>query len=184
MNTGLDMWKTLLRRYWQVALFKESPANTPYSPMLLIGFTLLFFVLIILQWLVTVQDNLAFLPTIVIATSLVFTYYLYTFLLLKINKTVNRSIQTITTLLAVHFIIHFLSFPLLLLVPFFTEVSAYPSLVLILGIIYLIATVGLTVWQFLATAFIYRYALDIQLLPSLLASFGLMVFNMLVVLFW
>ncbi len=31
----VTMWVALNKRYWQVSVFKETPANTPYSPLLL-----------------------------------------------------------------------------------------------------------------------------------------------------
>ena len=56
--------------------------------------------------------------------------------------------------------------------------------VLFFGILYLILTLVLTVWKFLITAHIYKHALEVDNLASILASVGLLACNILTVSFW
>ncbi|MDI9817662.1 MULTISPECIES: hypothetical protein [unclassified Legionella] len=179
------MWEALFKRYWLVSTFKESPANTPYSLLLLATVAFLFFILIIWQWFMAdMKRQFDLLYSIAAAASLLAAYCLYTFLLLKLNKKKHRIVQTLTSLWASHFIIHLFALPLLLMAPILANANLGSGLILLAGIIYLILTLVLTVWQFLITAYIYRYALDVDYLTSILVSFGLLACNILTVSFW
>ncbi|CEK11232.1 hypothetical protein [Legionella hackeliae] len=179
------MWEAILKRYWQVASFKDSPANTPYSLPLLVFVAFLFFMLIILQWFMAdMKQQFEITSSIAAGGSLIIVYVIFTFLLLKVNGKVNRLVQTLTSLLACHFIVHIFALPLLIVAPALAGATLGHSIALLLGFIYLILTLILTVWQFLVTAHVYKYALDVDNLTSVLASFGLLACNILTVSFW
>lgn len=178
------MWEILFKRYWRVCIFKETPANTPHSQFLLALIAFLFLSLIILQWFSTdVQQEFKLTTSILAGLSLLFSYFIYTFVLLKVYRKANRFTQTLTALLVCHLIVHIFAMPLLLMTPIFGS-KINQTLVLLFGILYLILTLVLTVWQFLVTAHIYKYALEVDTLASILASFGLLACNILTVSFW
>ena len=83
-----------------------------------------------------------------------------------------------------HLVVHFFAFPLLLMTPILVGSDMDKTLVLLIAIVYLILTLSLTVWQFLVTAHIYKYALDLDYFAAVLASFGLLACNILTVSFW
>ncbi|ASQ45422.1 hypothetical protein [Legionella clemsonensis] len=179
------MWKAVLQCYWQVATFKESPANTPYSVPLLVFVAFLFFILIVLQWyMADIKQQFEITSSIAAGLSLIIVYFIFTFLLLKLNDKVNRLIQSLTSLLASHFIVHVFALPLLIVAPALAAAKVSHGLALLLGLIYLILTLILTVWQFLVTVHVYKLALEVDNLTAVLASFGLLACNILTVSFW
>ncbi len=179
------MWAALIKRYWQVSIFKETPANTPYSLLLLGLAALFFFLLIVLQWMIADVEQLFTLSTSLSAGSvLLASYGLYTLALLLAFRVSSRIVQTLTCLLVGHTIVHLFAFPLLLVTPWLAEANIVQPLALLVGIVYLILTLILTVWQFMVTVHIYKHALAIDYLPAVLASFGLLACNILIVSFW
>ena len=50
--------------------------------------------------------------------------------------------------------------------------------------IYLFVTLGLSIWQFIVTAHIYKFALNTTPIQSVLAAFGLVAVNVLTLSFW
>lgn len=179
------MWAALIKRYWQVSIFKETPANTPYSPLILSAIAVFFFFLIVMQWMIADFEEIFTLKTSMLAAvTLLITYAAYTFILLLVFKMPNRTVQTLTCLLAGHGIVHLFAFPLLLLVPWLSEAHLFEILALIVGIIYLILTLALTAWQFMITVHVYKHALGIEYFPAVLASLGLMACNILIVSLW
>lgn len=179
------MFVALIKRYWRVSIFKETPANTPYSILLLAGIAIFFYFMIVVQWLIAdVEELFTLTSSMIAAAALLISYAVYTFALLLAVQLSNRTIQTLTCILAGHTIIHLLAFPLLLVAPWLAEVDIIHPLALLVGLIYLILTLVLTVWQFMITVHIYKHALEINYFPAVLASFGLMACNILVVSFW
>lgn len=179
------MWEVLFKRYWQIAMLKESPKNTPHSPLLLVIVFFLFFLLIILQWyLADIKQKFNPVISTLAGLTLLFSYFSYTYLLLKIYRKANRTLQTLTALLISHMIIHFFAFPLLIVTPMLISADMSQAFVLFLSIMYLILTLLLTIWQFLVTTYIYKQALDVEYLSAVLASFGLLACNILTVSFW
>lgn len=179
------MWEELFKRYWQVAVLKESPENTPYSLLFLIIVSFLFFLLIITQWYfadLKQEFNLAI--SALAGVTLLCSYFVYTYVLLKIYRKVNRVLQTLTALLMTHMIVHFFAFPLLFATPMLMKANLNPGITLFVGMIYLILTIVLTIWQFLVTIHIYKNALEVDYLSGLLASFGLLACNILTVSIW
>lgn len=179
------MWAVLIKRYWQVSLFKETPANTPCSPLLLGAISFCFYLLIVLQWVIAdVEQQFSLTTSLIAGAALVASYGIYTFALMLAFRLSSRLIQTLTCLLASHIIVHLFAFPLLLVTPWLTETNIVEPLVLLVGVVYLILTLILTVWQFMVTVHIYKYALAINYFAAVLASFGLLASNILIVSFW
>ena len=179
------MWALLIKKYWQVSLFKETPANTPYSPALLLTISLFYWLLIVMQWFITdVKQELTLGVALVAAAALVISYTGYTYALLTVCKQRYRVIQTLTCLLAAHTIVHICALPLLLVVPLFATQPMPQPMGSLLGVLYLILTLILTVWQFMLSAYVYKKALEIDYLPAVLASLGLLAANILTVSFW
>lgn len=179
------MWAALINRYWQVSIFKETPANTPYSPFLLGAIAFCFYVLIVLQWMIADVEGVFTLTTSLLAAGvLLASYGLYTLALLLPFRLRGRLVQTLTCLLAGHTIVHLFALPLLVITPWLADTKMAQPLALFVGVIYLILTLILTVWQFMVTVHIYKHALAIDYFPAVLASLGLLASNILVVSFW
>lgn len=179
------MWASLIKRYWDVTLFKETPENTPYSFFLLGLFAFIYYVLVVMQWAIADIEKY-FTPTtsLLAGASLILSYGLYTLSLLSAFHVSNRLVQTLTCLLAGHTLVHLIAFPMLLVAPWLAEAKLPPSLAVLVGVIYLVLTLMLTIWQFMVSVHIYKHALAINYLPAVLASFGLLASNILVVSFW
>ena len=179
------MWETLFNRYWQVATLKNGPEDTPFSTFLLSLISFLFIGLLLCQWqLADLKNELSWGRALVAGFFLLSSYYLYTFVLLKIYKKTNRWLQSLSSLLACHFIVHLFALPLLFLTPLLVDREINQALILAFSILYLLATLSLTIWQFLITIMIFKKALNIDSLAALLASLGLFAFNILMVSFW
>ncbi len=180
-----DMWAGLIKRYWQVSVFKETPANTPYSFLLLGFISFFFFLLIVVQWMIADTDNqLTLNMSLLAAGALLASYGLYTAALLFAYRMPSRIVQTLTCLLSGHTIVHLFAFPLLLVTPWLVDTTIIQPLGLFIGVMYLILTLMLTIWQFMVTVHIYKHALGVDSLPAVLASLGLLACNILIVSFW
>lgn len=179
------MWKTLLQQYWEVSVLKRSPADTPYSPVLTISIAGFFFLMVVSQWQVADVKNQLSLPvTIMAAFSLIISYAFYTYALCSTYRIPNRTIQALTCLFAGHSIIHLLAFPLLLSMPLIVDSYLSPPVALFIAIVYLILTLGLTIWQFMITVYIYKETFSSRYPPAILASIGLLAVNILIVSIW
>lgn len=179
------MWEALFKRYWLVTILKESPANTPYSPVIMVFAAFWFFMVIIFQWyLADIKQQFTFANSILAALTLLCSYFIYTFLILKINRKVNRALQTLTCLLVSHTIIHFFAFPLLLAAPLLAKANLAQAVLVSIGMVYILLTLSLTLWQFIVTIYIYKKSLDLDSLAATLAGFGLLACNFLTVSFW
>lgn len=177
------MWQ-LIKQYWRVTIFKESPANTPYSWLVFLLVYCLYVVVIVMQWQKIGVKNPNDALLVVAAFLLVFSYYVYTALLLIANRKQNRIVQTVTALLVSHLIILLISFLLLLISPELTEADmVYPSMRILL-MIYILKTLLLVAWQFLIAAHIYKQALELDNFTAMLASIGLLASNILTIIWW
>lgn len=179
------MWLALIKQYWNVSLFKQEPGDTPYSTLLLGIVCVVFFALIVCQWLISdINHQLTWGMALLVAASLVLSYVAYTWILLSMFRLKARFVQTLTCLLAGHTIVHFVAFPLLLILPLF--MGAHNTVVVgsLIGIAYLILTLMLAVWQFMVSVYVYKQALSTAYFSAVLASFGLLAFNILTVSFW
>ena len=179
------MWVALIKRYWEVCIFRETPANTPYSLLLLGAVALFFFLLVVTQWMIAdIEEVFTFSTSLLAAAALLVSYGVYTFILLSLFRVSSRTAQALTSLLAGHTIVHLFAFPLLLVAPWFVEAKMIQPLALLVAVVYLILTFVLTIWQFMITVHIYKHALGVEYFSAVLASFGLMACNILIVSFW
>ncbi len=145
----------------------------------------LFCLLIMAQWqLVDYEKQFKFDANLFGSLSLVVSYVVYTYLLLKVFNLASRAVQTMTCIFAGHIIIHLLAFPLILMALLLVSGSISQGLATIMTIIYLLLTLILTAWQFMLSAYVYKEALQVNYLPAILASIGLLAANILVVSFW
>lgn len=179
------MWLALIKQYWNVSVFKEEPKNTPYSLLLACIVSLVFFVLVVLQWMITdINQQLSIGSALLIAGLLVLSYLVYTWILLAIFRLQPRTIQTLTCLLAGHTVVHVVAFPMLLIMPLLFNVKNAPLIGSFVGIFYLIFTLMLAIWQFMVSVYVYKHALSATYLSATLAGFGLLAFNILTISFW
>ena len=179
------MWFALVKQYWNVSLFRQEPSATPHSPLLAGIIGLIFFVLIVVQWMITdINQQLAFGSALIIAGSLVLSYVVYTWILLGLFRFQARFLQTLSCLLAGHAAVHLVAFPLLLIMPLLLDVKAATLMTSLVGIMYLGLTLALAIWQFMVSVYIYKHALTTSYFSAVLASFGLLAFNILTVSFW
>ncbi len=179
------MIKLIFFYYWRICLLKESPENTPYSRFLLGLSAILFATILIIQWQFSngiFGRELS--TTLMAASSLILSYIFYTYALLFFRGVSSRLVQTLTCLFCARIIIHIIASPLLLLDPYLSHIHLKNPLFLFIGVIYLFITLGLSVWQFVITAHIYKYALSASAIQSVLAALGVLAVNILTVSLW
>ncbi|CAM3120393.1 Uncharacterised protein [Legionella steigerwaltii] len=178
------MLHLIFDRYWDICLLKDSPENTPYSitRMVLSG--------ILLALLMTIEWNYSYFNSsedmvnnVFISICLVISYIIYTYLILYFKGLTSRLVQTVISLYCINIIIHILVIPLLVLAPYLSLIHLRNPLFLFVGIVYLFLSLGLSVWQFVITAHIYKFALNTTAIQSVLAAFGLIAVNILTVSF-
>lgn len=176
---------TLIKQYWNVSLLRQSPADTPYSPMLATFVGVIYLGLIILQWMLTdVSDQLTVIAALAVAGSLMLSYLLYTWIILRLYNLQARLVQTIGCLWAGHAAIHLVAFPLLLVMPLVLKEQTSPAMTSMFGMIFLVFTLVLAIWQFMVSSWIYRLALNVNWFASTLAALGLLASNVLTVSLW
>ncbi len=179
------MWLVLIKQYWNISLFREKPENTPYSPLLSCIISILFLMLLVMQWVMTdASQNLSLTRAIFIACSLIISYAVYTGILLSLFHLSSRFIQTLTCLIAGHTMVHLIAFPVLLLMPVLSGAQTSQTLSPFVGVLYLVITLSLAVWQFMLSAYIYRSALSSSTIAAGFASLGLLACNILTISFW
>ncbi|MDI1353078.1 MAG: hypothetical protein PSV35_10005 [bacterium] len=179
------MIKKVFLNYLHVALLKESPENTFYSPFLMILSFCWFTIIMVIQWSFN-EDTFTsdMLVKIVMAGSLASSFLIYSLIILLLRGLESRLVQTVSCLLFSQVIIHFLALPLIIADPFLVQVNLKNPIFLFLGVVYLFLSLGLSVWQFVISAHIYKYALNITPIQSVLAAFGLVAVNILTLSFW
>ena len=177
--------KKIVLCYWNVSQLKESPQNTPYSAFLgTLSFILLSLILT-LQWALSgieSSDNLV--KQFIISTSLALSFIIYTAAILFFKGLSARFIQTSTCLLGAFSIIHLLALPLFALDPYLIHINLKNPIYFFIAVLYLFFTLGLSLWQFIITAHIYKHALNASPVQSVLAAFGLVAVNILTLSFW
>ena len=179
------MIKQLFFYYWRICLLKESPENSPYSRIFLALSAILLAFVLVIQWQfsdVLFADDL--LTTLMAALSLIVSYVIYNSIILFFRGLSLRLVQTLTCLFSTRIIIHILACPLLLVDPYLSHANLKNPHLLFVAVIYLFITLGLSIWQFVITAHIYKYALSTSAIQSVLAAFGLLAVNILTVSFW
>lgn len=181
------MWIDLIKKYWLVSCFKTTPENTPCSSLLLGMTACVFYVLVVIQWLmVDVDHEFSFATSLIMAVVLLFSYASYTYGLLFLFRFSHRFLQSLTSLLAGHTIVHLFALPLVLFWwwPWLAKVMEVSPIGLLFGMIYLVLSFILGIWQVMITVHIYKHALNINYFAAVLASFGLIACNILLVSFW
>ena len=169
--------------YWNLCLLKESPENSPYS-LALLGISIFLFTgIMMIQWsLSTSAYDLFFI--FIVALSLTLSFILYNSIILFFKGLKSRLVQTSTSLLFAYCIVHVLAMPLVMIDPYITPINLKNPFFLFISILYLFVTLSLSVWQFLITAHIYKFALNTTSFQSVLAAFGLIAVNVLTLSFW
>ncbi|WP_392537361.1 hypothetical protein [Legionella sp. 227] len=178
------MLHLIFDRYWDICLLKDSPENTPYSVTRMVLSGVLLALLMTLEWNYSYFNSSEdMVNNLFISVCLVISYIIYTYLILYFKGLTSRLIQTVTSLYCINIIIHILVIPLLILAPYLSLIHLRHPLFLFMGIVYLFLSLGLSVWQFVITAHIYKYALSTTAIQSVLAAFGLIAVNILTVSF-
>ncbi|MCW8410407.1 hypothetical protein OQJ13_15615 [Legionella sp. PATHC035] len=178
------MLHLIFDRYWDICLLKDSPENTPYSITRMILSGVLLALLMTLEWNYSYFNSSEdMVNNLFISICLVISYIIYTYFILYFKGLTSRLIQTVTSLYCINIIIHILVIPLLILTPYLSLIHLRNPLFLFMGIVYLFLSLGLSVWQFVITAHIYKLALSTTAIQSVLAAFGLIAVNILTVSF-
>ncbi|WP_454782528.1 hypothetical protein [Legionella sp. WA2022007384] len=176
------MLHLIFDRYWDICLFKDSPENTPYSISLMVLSSILLVLLITLEWDYSFFNSSEdLINNVFISICLVISYIIYTYLALYFKGLTSRLVQTVTSLFCINIIIHILVVPLLILAPHLSLPNLKNPLLIFVGILYLFFSLGLSVWQFVIIAHIYKFALNTTAIQSVLAAFGLIAVNILTV---
>ncbi len=141
--------------------------------------------IMILQWTFSDVDSTYDLSnTVMTALGLILSYLAYNYIVLLVRGFTPRWVQTSTSIFSTHFIIHVIASPLVLLSPYLLHLDVKNPALLFIGVIYLFLTMGLSIWQFVVTAHIYKFALATTRSQSILVAFGLIAANILTVSFW
>lgn len=171
-------------RYWDICLFKDSPENTPYSISLMVLSSILLILLMTIEWDYSYFNSSEdLINNAFISICLVISYIIYTYLTLYFKGLTSRLVQTVTSLYCINIIIHILVVPLLIIAPYLSLINLRNPFLIFVGILYLFFSLGLSVWQFVIIAHIYKFALNTTAIQSVLAAFGLMAVNVLTVSF-
>lgn len=175
----------LFRFYWQLSLLKENPGNNPYSPFLMGLSAILLGLVMMIQWSFSdFENSYDLLNTAMTSVTLISSYMAYTYALLFLRGLSYRWVQTLNCLFCTHIIVHVLASPLIMLAPYLAQANLKSPILLFIGVLYLFLTLGLSIWQFVITAHIYKSALNTTSIQSVLAAFGLIAVNILTVSFW
>ena len=181
----IQLLKIIFFYYWHICRLKTSPEHTPHSWLImLLGLVLLALVLTV-QWhfselSFSTHLSLCFL----VGMNLIIAFIIYTYAILLMRRLDKRFVQTITCLLFAYSIIHVLALPLFIFDDYLVDVNLRNPVFLFIGVIYLFITIGMSIWQFVVTAHIYKYALDASPIQSVLAAFGLVAVTILTLSFW
>lgn len=176
------MLHLIFDRYWDICLLKESPENTPYSITRMVLSAVLLALLMTIEWDYSYfNSSEEMINNVFISVCLIISYIIYTYLALFFKGLTPRLVQTATSLYCINIIIHILVIPLLIIAPYLSLANLRNPLFLFIGIFYLFLSLGLSVWQFVITAYIYKFALNITAIQSALAAFGLIAVNILTI---
>lgn len=176
------MLHLIFDRYWDICLLKESPENTPYSILRMVLSGVLLALLMTIEWDYSYFNSSEdMINNVFISLCLIISYIIYTYLALFFKGLTARLVQTVTSLYCINIIIHILVIPLLIIAPYLSLVNLRNPLFLFIGILYLFLSLGLSVWQFVITAHIYKFALNTTAIQSVLAAFGLIAVNILTI---
>lgn len=181
----MNLLRQLFTYYWHLSLLRGTPAQTPYSKFLLMTSGIFLAFVMSVQWGFSDSDfSENIINTVLTSLFLILSYLGYTYIILYVKGLSSRWVQTATCLFICHIIVHICASPLLLVSPYLLHTNFKNPLYLFIGIIYLILTLGLLVWQFILTAYIYRFSLDVTAPQSVMTAFGLFAVNIIMVSFW
>ncbi|MFO3149982.1 hypothetical protein SCR18_13475, partial [Legionella pneumophila serogroup 1] len=75
----MNTLKLLFSYYWRLSLLKETPENSPYSVFLLEVMSVLFSIIMLIQWDIAELDfSRDWLLSLMMATSLILSFIFYT----------------------------------------------------------------------------------------------------------
>jgi len=164
----------IFNRYWHICLLQESPENTPYS------ITRFFMSGLVLVFILVFEWSFSYYNTADLGTSgLLLSYFFYSYALLFLKNHVARLVQTVTALYYTSIIIHLFVVPLLYVAPYLSNSHIMSPMLLLIAIIYLCFSIGLSIWQLIIVAHIYKNALNVSAVQSAMAAIGLMAVNIL-----
>ncbi|PWY56229.1 hypothetical protein DGG96_07780 [Legionella qingyii] len=176
------MLHLIFDRYWDICLLKDSPENTPYSISRMVLSSILLILLMTIEWDYSYFNSSEdLINNAFISICLVISYIIYTYLTLYFKGLTSRLVQTVTSLYCINIIIHILVVPLMILAPYLSALNLRNPLLIFVGVLYLFFSLGLSVWQFVIIAHIYKFALNTTAIQSVLAAFGLIAVNVLTV---
>lgn len=177
--------KPILKFYWQLAILKAKPEDSPYSSFLMIATGLLYALTMLMQWaLLDLDLPIYFLGSLGAVVSLILSYAGFTYILLAFRNLTSRLVQTLTCLFATHTIVHLCVSPIMLFSPLMTPKNLANPVFFMFGMLYLFIILGLSIWEFLITAHIYKSALNATVMQAILAAIGLDAINILTVTLW
>jgi hypothetical protein len=177
------MLKTLATNYWELCRLKRSPADTPYSVLLLLVFSCLYFILLQYQWHIYDIPQLKINRPLQTGILILISYILYVWIVLKCIGKSNRFIQTATSLMAVHAIMHIFLIALLMLLPAvlpdtpMNEVEQLGTVNLFFLIFFGVISLAITIWQFVVIIYVLKKAMDSDQVTAVLVTFGLLIFS-------
>jgi hypothetical protein len=144
-----------------------------------------FILIIMCQWYVSdVELNARLSLSFLMALSLMTSFAVYTYIVLALRHLSARLVQTVTCILFSQSIVHAFVIPLFFGDTILSQVNVKNPFLLFISVIYLFISIGLTVWQFVISAHIYKYALNTSPIQSGLIAFGLMAVNILTISLW
>lgn len=165
----------LWRMYWPVICLRRSPAQTSDNPLVL-GFSAFLFALsLLLQWfwlrpITKVND---FGAELLLIVEIIAVYGLYTYALLRLKGFAGRFRKTLSSIYFGQAFLHGLGIVLLLFSGLSMQYFSPESLTQMTLMLSLIGSFVLTIWQFSYMVFVFRNALDMDILYGILAALGL-----------
>lgn len=165
----------LWRIYWPVICLRRSPAQTSDNPVVLGLTALLFAGSLLLQWfwLRPITKVNAFGAELLLIVGIIAVYALYTYVLLYLKGYHVRFRKTLSSIYAGQAFLHTLGVVLLVFSGLSLQYFSPESLTQVTLMLSLIGSFILTIWQFSYMVFVFRNALDVDILYGILAALGL-----------
>lgn len=161
---------SLLRLFWDICTFRRGPQDTPYSPFLF-GLLLVVYLAFGLGTYLLPDSRGVTHPLIQIIAYLLVDAIIWmslVFLILRAYGFATRSLQTITSLLAVEIILNFVQLPFVLIVSGASSQTVGTSLINIFG------TMLILLWELAIYTHIFRNALSTSIFKA--GGFALVLF--------
>lgn len=165
----------LWQLYWPVLCLRRSPSQTSNNPLLLGLSAFLFFLSLLLQWFwlrpITQAHSLG--AELLLILEIMAMYALYTYFLLRLKGYETRLRKTLCCIYFGQAFLHSLGIMLLVFSGLSLRVWNPESLSHITLMLTLIGSFVLTLWQFSYMVFVFRKALDVDILLGIFAALGL-----------